>query len=892
MEWKRLFARRPKDADINEEIESHLRMAIQDRIDRGESPQQARASAMREFGSAVLVREDTRAVWIFVAVERLGQDLKYALRQMRRSPGFTAVAVLTLAFGLSVNTTIFSLVSFLFLKPAPVQNPDRLVVVLQQRPGSDFPSGMSWSDFQDYRAELAEFSDMLAISYRPAHLSFAGRAPDRTWIESVSGNYFSMLGITPLSGRLFQPGEGEKRGADPVAVLGYDYWQTRLGGDPGVVGSTAVINGRPFTIIGITPESFASIQWAMAPAAFIPATMIPEIFPGAESILESRQSAAFKVMAYLRPGVSVDQANSAVQVFGRRLAKEYRPDDRDSQAYVLPEKLARPDPSVSRFMPFAAIVFTVLAGMVLFIACANVANLMFSRGLGRQKEIGVRTALGAPRGRLIRQLLTESIVVAVGAGAVGLLLSYGAEPLLARFSPPTGDIPIRPDEGFDWLPLLYTLLVSVTAGALTGLWPALRATRLDVYAILKGAGSAAGRKRHLLRSALVLAQTAVCVVVLVCGGLFVLSLHELARYDLGFEPGRLMVASVHLGLQGYDEGRGRQFFDQLIEQVQALPGVESAAIASSVPFGTYFETRSIIPAESSGASDPADSDDAIQAGVNRVDPGYFRTMRVKLLRGRELSEQDSDSSPRVAVVNQTLAERLWPGQEALGKRFRWGSSDEPIEVVGIASTGKYVMLGEPPRPFFYLPIAQAYASLVTLHVRSEAIDPLPLAPSLRGVLGGLDPDLPVFSVLSMEEHLGTSALAFLPLRMGAALAGAQSVVALLLAMIGVYGVVAYAVSQQTRDIGIRIALGARNFDVFRLVSRSGLRPTVVGVVLGLAASFGLARLLAGLLYGLNPVSIPVFASVVTLVLSVAMLACWLPARRAARVDPMVALRQE
>jgi predicted permease len=385
---------------------------------------------------------------------------------------------------------------------------------------------------------------------------------------------------------------------------------------------------------------------------------------------------------------------------------------------------------------------------------------------------------------------------------------------------------------------------------------------------------------------------AVCVVVLVCGGLFVLSLHELSAYNLGFRTDRLVMASVDLGLQGYKPDQGRQFLERLTERVKTLPGVESATIGSSVPFDNYFETRAVIPADLSAAHDPANQDDALQAGVNRVDPGYFQTMGVTLLRGREFTEHDRDSSARVAVVNETLAERLWPGQEALGKRFRWQSSTNPIEVIGVARNGKYVLLGEAPRPYVYVPIAQEYASLITLHARSTTGDPLALAPALQGIFRDLDPDLPVFNVRTMEEHLRTSAFGFLPLRMGAVLAGAQGLVGLLLAVMGVYGVVSYSVSQQTRDIGIRVALGARKLDVFRLVSRSGLRPAILGLVLGLAASLALARLLAVLLYGLNPVNVPVFTVVVLLMLGVSLLACWLPARRAAHVDPVTALRQE
>ncbi len=892
MSWKQWFSRRPQDAEIHEEIQSHLRMATQDRIDRGELPQQARDSARREFGNAGLAREDTRAVWISTVFERLRQDLKYALRQMRRSPGFTAVAVLTLAFGLSVNITIFAVIDSLFLRPLPVHDAERLVVVMRQQANTEFARGLAWRDFQDYRAGIAEFSDMLALAFRPAHLSFAGHTPDRTWIEAVSGNYFSMLGVQPFRGRLFEPGEGEKPGADPVAVLGYYYWQTHLGSDPGIVGRTAVINGRGFTVIGIAPPTFTSVQWALAPSAFIPATMYPETFAGNDSILETRDSAAFKVIAYLRPGVSVERAASAVQVFAHRLDREYRPKQPASQAYVRFERMSRPEPGIGEFLPFAAVVFMVMAGLVLFVACANVANLMFSRALARHREIGIRTAIGAPRGRLIRQLLTESVVLALLAGAVGALLTAATAPLLSSMSTHSGDVPIHPDASWDWLPLIFTILISLLAGIVTGLVPALRATQVDVYSILKGGASTAGRKRHLFRSALVLAQVAVCVVVLICGGLFLRSLQQLAAFDLGFRTDHLLMASADLGLQGYEPERGRQFLERVTERVQALPGVESAAIASSVPFDTYFDTHGVLPADRPAGYDAAKTNDELQAGVNRIDPAYFHTLGVTLLQGREFTKQDGDTSRRVAIVNQTLAGRLWPGQPPLGKRFQWKPDGEPIEVVGVAANGKYVLLGEAPRPYVFVPFAQDYGSMVTLHVRLKSGDPLAVAPAVRRIFHDLDPDLPLFNVRSMEEHLRTSAFAFFPLRMGALLAGAQGLVALLLAVIGIYGVVAYSVRQQTRDIGIRIALGARPRDVLRLVTRAGLRPTLIGMALGLAASFAVARLLAGLLYGLDPLNLPVFSAVVALVLGVSLLACWLPARRAARVDPIDALRQE
>jgi predicted permease len=766
-----------------------------------------------------------------------------------------------------------------------------LVVVLQRNANDEFPRGLSWADYQDYRAQVKEFSDALAIFFRPAHLSIEGRTPDRTWIEAVSGNYFSMLGIEPLSGRLFLPGEGERPGADPIAVLSHYYWQTRLGGDPGIVGRSIVINGRAFTVIGITPPSFNNAQWAMAPSAFIPATMIPTLLPGQDTILTNREWDAFKVIAHLRPGVTAAQAEAAVTAAGLRLSEEYRLDRQNRRMVVGLEMRTRPEPSVSGFLPFAAAVFLALAGLVLFIACANVANLMFARALERQKEMGIRAAVGAPRRRLIRQLLTESVLLAVLAGGVGVALSFAGAPLLAQFTP-QGDIPVRPDERWQWLPMFYTAAAALLAGVVSGLAPAMRATKLDVHAVLKGAGTGTGRARHFFRSGLVMSQVAVCVVVLVCGGLFVRSLRTLAVHELGFRPEGLVMASLDLGLQGYEPDRGRRFLDRLTERVQALPGVESAAIAALVPFDNAFGLRDLTAAERPPTAKPGDNDDTIRAGMNRIDPGYLRTMGAALLQGRDFTVQDDASAPRVALVNQTLANRLWPGQDPIGRSFRWVEGGDAVEVIGVVRDGKYVMLGEAPRPYVYVPLSQEYDTPVTLHVRTATADPLALTPSIRQALQELDPDLPVFSVRTMPEHLRSSALALLPLRMGATLAGAQGALALLLAVMGLYGVVAYAVSQQRREIGIRIALGARGRDLFRVVAGGGLRPALIGLVLGVIASLGLARLLAGLLYGLNPLDLPVFTAVVVLLLGVSLFACWLPARRVLKLDPVVALRSE
>jgi putative ABC transport system permease protein len=527
----------------------------------------------------------------------------------------------------------------------------------------------------------------------------------------------------------------------------------------------------------------------------------------------------------------------------------------------------------------------------LLIACANVANLMFAHAIARRREMGIRAAIGATRWRLVRQILIESVLIAVAGGVIGNLLSIWTGALLAGFTP-TGDIPIRTDASWDWVSSGLILVLAVGAGMVTGLAPALRATRVDLQSVLKdGGGAAVGLTRHPLRSLLVVSQVALCVVVLVGGGLFLESLRQMARLDLGFRSGNLVMASLDLGLQRYEDDRGRQFLRTLLERTRALPGVESATVAVSVPFDYGVHLTDVGAEGHITEGGERDKDGYLAAGVNYVEATYHRTMGVTVLQGREFSDYDSGTAPKVAIINQTLAERFWPGQSPIGKRFRFGRGGDFIEVVGLARDGKYVLLGEQPRPYLYVPLDQHYRSPATLHVRTKS-DPLALMPALRGLLGGLDPNLPIYNVRTMDEHLRQSAMAMMPLRMAATIAGVQGALGLLLAMMGIYGVVAYVANQRTREIGLRIALGARRIDVLRLVIREGWHLTLIGlgigVVVALVMAFGLSRLL----YGLNPFNLPVFAGVLLLLSAVALVASYLPAHRAARVDPMEALRCE
>ena len=890
-----------REAAIVREISQHLDDCYREALSSGATPAEAERRAIEELGASETLQRELRHVErpspqepiVFGTNRRINmiadlwQDLRFGARMLMKSRGFTAAAVFTLALGISANITIFSIISNLFFKPLPVKDPERLVLVLQKSAVWNKPHGHSWLDFRDYRERLEVFSEMLAVTLGPAHLSVAGQQPEREWIETVSGNYFSMLGVEPKLGRLFRREEGEKPGADPVIVLSHDYWQKKFGGDTSVIGKVINISGHPFTIVGVTPETFGSAQWSMAPRAFVPASMLGQARPDGEKLLQERGAPLFKVMARLKPGVTLAQANAAVEIAAKQLAREYPDEHKEAKVFVARERYCRPDPTFVDFMPVIGSVFMVMVGLVLLIACANVANLMFSRAITRQKEMAIRTAIGANRWRLIRQLLAESVLLACLSGVAGSLLANWSGYLLGLMPMGTGDMPIRDDSDWDWRVLAFTFLMSVVAGVVTGLAPALRATRLDLQTMLKeGGGALLASSRRLFRSVLVISQVAICVVVLIAGGLFVRSLQQVARMDLGFRTDHLLMASLDLGLQGYDEASQKQFHRRLLDRLKEAPGVRSASLASSIPFGYSFEIAQIAAEEKAG-----DKDSFTAVHANYVTPEYLTTMGSAVLRGRNFAQHDSETAQKVAIINATMAERLWPDQDALGKRFKWGQNGDFWQVVGVARNAKYVMIGEEPRPFFYAPLAQRHASPVTLHVWADGA-PAALTPAVRGVLRQLDANLPIYNVRTMEEHLNDSAFAMMPLRFGAVLAGVQGLLGLFLAAMGLYGVVSYVVSQRTREIGVRMALGARSFDILRLVVRDGFRLTLIGLAIGLLVSLGFTAILTKVLYGLTPAATPVFVAVIALLAGVAMLACYLPARRATKVDPMVALRCE
>lgn len=815
-------------------------------------------------------------------------DLRYTFRQMAKSPGYTCTVVLTLALGIAVNTQIFTLVSALFLQPMPVRNPGKLVAIVQRSDVIPLPYQISFTDFQDIRAGSIALTDHIAFFSTPAHISVSGQSPERVWVESVTPDAFGKLGITVSLGRPLQPSDGETPPSTPVAVLTYRYWQNHFGSDPAVIGRSILINGRSFTVVGVAKPGFDGFSYMISVGAFVPSGIAPQVRTDGADIFNNRGMSLWRVLSYLRPDTNIAEANAELGVFAQRFAKDFPGEHRNVRFQAVLEQRARPDPAMTDFAPVFAILFSGLVMLVLFIACANVANLMASRALSRQKELVVRAALGATRWRLIRQLLLESVVLATIAGAVGYALTIWSSGIFKQFMP-TGEIPVRDLQGNDWRVWVFTGGISLIAGVASGLFPALRSSRVDLNEGLKqGAGNQLGGGRHRVRNLLVIGQVAISCVVLIASALFLRGLHAVRDLNLGFRPERIVMLSVDLSLQGYDQTKGLSFQKQLLERVCALPGVESAAFAQHVPFNNNIVIRNAWP-DNPTAHLP---DGHTTVALTAVTPGFVTMFGVPLVRGRDLAPTDNEKTPPVAVINEAMAKAFWPGVDPIGQHFhRDWQGGPPIEVVGVVKTGKYIMLTEEPKPYYYVPFAQAYSMPASLVVRT-IVDPHSLAGTLREVVKALDPDLPIYNLITLDDHMASSPFALMPIRMGATLAGIQGGLGLLLAVLGLYSVVSYGVTRRTREIGVRMALGATQDDILRLVSREGLRLTLLGLLSGLVMALLLSFSLSRVLFGVQAIDPIAFPAVIVVLIATAAFACWLPARRATKVDPVEALRAE
>ena len=822
-------------------------------------------------------------------MEQLWSDLRLAARSMVKSPGFASVAILSLALGIGANTTIFSLLNALLLRPLPGREPERLATVYTSDYSGPLYGASSYPDYLDFRSQSEVFDGLAAYTIQPLVLSDAGESR-RGLAQLVSGNFFDVLGVKAAYGRPVLAAE-ETPGQHPIAVLSDSAWRSRFGASPAVVGRPIALNGRPYMVVGVAPAGFTGLFRGVSVDVFVPLAMRTALTGEA---LDQRGDRGLMLIGRLRPGTRIEDARANLALIGRQLHASHRETwtnrlGEPRIVSVLPEEASRLLPQTRG--PISAFLALLLGavGLVLLLACSNVANLLLARANARRREIALRVALGARRFPLVRQLLTESLLLAGAAGVLGVALAAWSLRLILAFRPP---LPFSLALGLELDPrvLLFALLVSLATGIVFGLVPALRASRSDPIEALKaGAPGSFARRGFALGDGLVIAQVAGSLVLLIGAGLSLRSLSRAEAIDPGFDPNGVLVFSIDLGAQGYDAARGQALYAELQERLGRAPGVESASLASVLPLSLGGERRGL---RIEGYT-PGPGED-MEVHSTFVGPGYFETLRTSLARGRGFAPTDARGAAPVVIVNEAFVRRYWPGRDGLGERLivSWRVGDHfedlPLEVVGVARDGKYTSLGERPLPFVFYPHRQLYREQMSVVVRATG-DPAALVPVARREVAALDPSLPVYDVKTLAAHLGT---ALFPVRVAATLLGLTGALAVLLAAIGLYGVLAYAVTLRTREIGVRVALGARRADVLSLVVGRGLRLAGLGLASGLVIAFGVTRFLSFLLYGISPLDPPTFASLSALLIGVAIAAAWVPARRAARLDPIVALREE
>ncbi|MGH9755457.1 MAG: ABC transporter permease [Blastocatellia bacterium] len=828
-------------------------------------------------------------------IAALWQDLKYAMRMMRKAPGFTAVAALALALGIGVNTAILSTINGFVLRPLPAEKPAELVTAYWGRKKDSQVWGyFSYPNYVDLREQNKSLSDLCAwtqtsagVSSSESHAAGEGERAEVVWGELVSGNYFDVMGVKPMLGRGFLPEEDRTPNAHPVVVLGHSLWQQRFKADTGVVGQTIYLNGLPFTVIGVMPESFLGSAFYLRQAFWAPLMMAQKFGRRAEWKTD-RSYAFFRLYGRLKPGLTMAQAETDLNLVAGHLAQLYPRENADTKIQLTTELDGRYR-DATRVIKYGGLLALCVSGLVLLLACANVANLMLARAVTRAREIGIRLAIGAGRGRIVRQLLTESVLLAGLGGVLGWAFAYrGVEVIRATFPPVP--YPNSVDLAPDGYVLKWMLVVSVLTGVIFGLAPALLAARTDLVAVIKGGAArpSNSRRRWNLRGSLVVAQVTISLIVLICAGLFIRSLGHALKTDPGFQTENLVTMMIDLDLLAYDQEATRRFFPELQRRIEAQPGVRMAALASELPLSDSRGSRGPIVKE--GEIDPPPNQGVI-SNCSFVTPKYFDTLRTRLALGRDFTDRDDADALRVVIVNQEFARRFYDSAEnALGKRFRFAQGTALMEIIGIAKDGLYRNLYEDRQLYMFLPVYQHPRARMTLLVSAQSAGDLQaVVENARREIARMDSRLPVVGVMMAEENLS---VAYLGPRVAAGVASTFGVLALVLATLGLYSVMTYAVSQRTREIGIRMALGAGPRGVLRLIVSQGMRMILIGIVLGLVGAFALTRVLASLLLGVSATDSVTFVGVAALLVAVALLACYVPARRAARVDPLVALRHE
>jgi predicted permease len=831
-------------------------------------------------------------------MNNLWKDVRYALRVLGKSPGFTAVVVLSLALGIGANTAIFNIFNAFLLRPMPVDAPDRLVAMYGSTPSAR-ALDMSYPQMLDLRKQDTGLSDLIGFTGFPTSVT-DGEKPEVIWGELVTGNYFSGLGVHPVVGRGFLPEEDRVPDEKPVCVLSYKFWQRHFQGDPNVAGRTIKINNHPFTIVGVAPQGFIGARLlSFLPDVWVPVMMAQALFPHlpqSPDLLDqnARDFRWLTAWGRLKPGVTRQQAETALNVVARQLGAQYPETDADLTLHLIPGGARTHAGFVATGMISAATaIMAAVSLLVLLIACSNVANVMLARAATRTREMAIRVAIGATRARLVRQLITESVLLSLAGGAVGVVLSLWFGDRMKNFYPTldfdTTDMDAQ--TRFDPHTLVFALLVSLIAAVIFGLVPALRASKVDQASAMKTGGGTMGLGTFRIGSGnlLVMAQVALSCVLLVVGGLFLRSMQFARSVDPGFDRTGITIFTVNLEGQGYDEARASEFHKLLVDRLRTIPGVDSAAVAFALPLDAYDASVSVLP---EGYVAPSKRE-TNSAGVTRVGPHYFETMGTRLVAGRAIDERDTSASRKVAVINETMARRYWRSPElSIGHRFKvtaeGHSPPEGFEIVGVARDGKYRTFGEGATPFCFLPLSQYYSGQIEVLVRSKQ-DTAALVPAIRQQVASLDSTLPIFGIRDMPQFLNRTVSIY---DMGASLIGTFAIMAMLLAAVGIYGVLHFTVARRTREIGIRMALGAGVGQVLRPVLQRSLGWVLAGLALGIGLAMSARGITQQLLAGVSGVDPLTFCAVLAGFGLIVMIAAVVPARRAARIDPIRALRDE
>jgi predicted permease len=875
----RALFRTDRTTDIADELRFHLDARVADLVASGLAPAEARRRARLEFGAVDNYREQCREARGFAWLDDLRADLLYAGRTLRRSPAFAAVAIVSLALGIGANTLAFSLVRSLVLRPLPIDRPGEVWFV---QPDSARFVGLSFPNYRDLRDRAVTFSGLAGYRVSPMNIDGGDAVvpPARAWGYLATGNYFDVLGITPALGRVFHADDDVRPGAAPLVVLGYDFWTTRFAADRSIVGRSIRINRGLYTVIGVAPRGFRGVERFYPADAWVPMMMQAQIEIG-NPWLERRATANTWVVGRLKPGVSAAAGTANLNAVAAQIAREY-PDVNNG----LRLRLAPPGfVGDALGQPVKAFTFGLLtlAALVLLVACANLASVLAARGADRQRELAIRISIGAGRARIVRQLLTESILIALAGGAAGCALAFAGAQALSAWHAPI-DFPVQMDVAIDRTVLLFAAAVSIAAGVVFGVAPARRASRVDPGVSLKDGHDGGSPRRYPLRDLLVAAQVALCFVLIAGSLLSLRGLQQALTMPLGFEPAGVTMVGFDLGMAGYPVEDGRRFQQRALEAVQRLPGVASAAYGNSLPL-SIDQSRSNV----SRADQPLPRGVDLPLAIRyEVSPGYFRTLGARIVQGRDIDWRDGSDRPPVAVVNLSFAKLILQTSNAVGRRFRWNAGGTPLEVIGVVEDGKYTSLTEAPTPAMFVPMQQAYNSTTTLLVRSAAA-PEQIVAAMRQAVGALDPSLTLYGAGTVEQMLG---FVLFPNRMAAVALTAFGVLGIVLAATGINGTVAYAVSQRRREIGIRVAVGATAGGVLRVVLGRMIALVVAGAAAGSLLALAAGRTLASVVYQASPHDPAVFAAVGAVLVLVGVASCWTPALRSLRIEPMQALRPE